>query len=253
MLRQDLDLTSKHGHDFTSANRDYFDRVADKHDDRPQSLKLAQRLAQSIQRAYPFDEESTTLLDFACGAGLMSRQFVPYCKSIVGIDISQGMVDQYNTRVHNQGIPPEDMRALCIELKGEEGELDGSKFDIVLCSMAYHHLPFPQETTKRLAFFVKPGGTLLVTDYQAEDNDTVLPNVHADIVAHKAGFNEEQMKEMFDGAELVAFSLKNIISAKMHGHDVKIFIAKGEKSSSPGSSIHFSTDLRSLVIRETII
>ncbi|KAK0455185.1 S-adenosyl-L-methionine-dependent methyltransferase [Desarmillaria tabescens] len=241
MSHQDLDLTSRHGHDFTSANRDYFDKVADKHDDRPQSLKLAQRLAQSIQRAYPFNEESTTLLDFACGAGLMSRQLAPHCKSILGIDISQGMVDQYNTRVHNQGIPPEDMRALCIELKGEEGELDGSKFDVVLaskgygvqCSMAYHHMPFPQETTKRLAFFVKPGGILLVTDYQAEDDATGFPNTHANIVAHKAGFNEEQMKEMFDGAGLGVFSLEKIVSAKMHGHGVKIFLAKGEKPSLP--------------------
>lgn len=64
----------------------------------------------------------------------MSRQLAPCCKSILGVDISQGMVDQYNTRVHNQGIPPEDMRALCIELKGEEGELDGLKFDVVLAS-----------------------------------------------------------------------------------------------------------------------
>ncbi len=101
------------------------------------------------------------------------------------------------------------------------------------CAMAYHHLPFPQETTKRLAFFVKPGGTLLVTDYQAEDDDTTLPDAHADIVAHKAGFTEEQMKEMFDRAGLDAFSLEQVISAKMHGHGVKIFLAKGEKPSLP--------------------
>ncbi|KAG7453119.1 hexaprenyldihydroxybenzoate methyltransferase [Guyanagaster necrorhizus] len=231
MFHQDLDLTSRNGHDFTSANREYFDKVADKYDDPPQSLKPAQRLAQSIQRAYPFNEESTTLLDFACGTGLMSRQLAPHCKSILGIDISQGMVDKYNTRVHNQGIPPEDMRALCIDLKGEEGELDGSKFDVVLCAMAYHHLPFPQETTKRLTFFVKPGGTLLVTDYQAENDDAAFPNAHADIVPHKTGFKEEQMKEMFDRAGLDAFSLEKIISAKMHGHGVKIFLAKGEKPS----------------------
>lgn len=158
-------------------------------------------------------------------------QLAPCCKSILGIDISQGMVDQYNTRVHNQGIPPEDMRARCIELEGEETELDGLKFDVVLCAMAYHHLPFPQETTRLLAFFVKPGGTLLVADYQAEDDGTAIPDTHADIVAHKAGFNEAQMKDMFDRAGLDAFSLERVLSAKMHGHGVIIFLAKGEKPS----------------------
>ncbi|KAK0492078.1 S-adenosyl-L-methionine-dependent methyltransferase [Armillaria luteobubalina] len=229
MFHQDLDLQRRHGHDFTSANRNYFDKVADKYADRPQSVRLAQRLAESIQGAYPFNEESTTLLDFACGAGLMSMQLAPCCKSILGIDISQGMVDQYNTRVHNQGIPPEDMRARCIELEGEETELDGLKFDV--CAMAYHHLPFPQETTRLLAFFVKPGGTLLVADYQAEDDGTAIPDTHADIVAHKAGFNEAQMKDMFDRAGLDAFSLERVLSAKMHGHGVIIFLAKGEKPS----------------------
>ena len=40
-------------------------------------------------------------------------------------------VDQYNTRVSNQGIPPEEMRAICLELKGTGDELDGTKFDII--------------------------------------------------------------------------------------------------------------------------
>jgi hypothetical protein len=42
------------------------------------------------------------------------------------------MVDQYNTRVQNQGIPYDEMKAICVELKGEEGELDGAKFDVIV-------------------------------------------------------------------------------------------------------------------------
>ena len=40
-------------------------------------------------------------------------------------------MDQYNTRVKNQGIPPEEMRAVCVELQGADGELDGAKFDVI--------------------------------------------------------------------------------------------------------------------------
>lgn len=36
------------------------------------------------------------------------------------------------SRVSNQGIPPEEMSAVCAELKGQEGELDGLKFDVVV-------------------------------------------------------------------------------------------------------------------------
>lgn len=47
------------------------------------------------------------------------------------------MVDQYNLRVFNQGIPPEEMHAVCAELEGKEGELRGQKFDVIVVS----HLP----------------------------------------------------------------------------------------------------------------
>ena len=42
------------------------------------------------------------------------------------------MVDQYNTRVSNQGIPGEEMHAVCADLQGTADELDGEKFDLVI-------------------------------------------------------------------------------------------------------------------------
>lgn len=62
----------------------------------------------------------------------MSRALAPYTKSIVGVDISEHMVNQYNKRVSDQGIPPEEMRAVAADLKGTEDELDGRKFDVVI-------------------------------------------------------------------------------------------------------------------------
>lgn len=66
--------------------------------------------------------------------GLISRELAPYAKSIVGVDISQSMVDRYNQTVLNQGILPEEMRAVCAELEGRDEELDGLKFDVVTVS-----------------------------------------------------------------------------------------------------------------------
>jgi len=91
-------------------------------------------------------------MDFACGTGkvlhllynsrhyliswhqlgLISRELAPYTKKIVGIDITQAFVDNYNKRVSDQGIPSDEMCAICTELKGKEGELDGLKFDVIV-------------------------------------------------------------------------------------------------------------------------
>ena len=64
----------------------------------------------------------------------MSRELAPYAKSIVGVDISQSVVDHYNQTVSDQGILPEEMRAVCTELKGKDEELDGLKFDVITVS-----------------------------------------------------------------------------------------------------------------------
>jgi hypothetical protein len=64
----------------------------------------------------------------------MSRDLAPRVNTIVGVDISQGMVDQYNKRANDLGVLPEKMTAVCAELKGEEGELDGRKFDVIVVS-----------------------------------------------------------------------------------------------------------------------
>ena len=67
-------------------------------------------------------------------AGLVSKELVPHVKSILGVDISQGMVDQYNKRNQTEGIPLEKMHAIRCQLEGKEGELDGSKFDVIFVS-----------------------------------------------------------------------------------------------------------------------
>lgn len=116
-------------------NAGYFDKEALGYEDRPGARELARRIGRVIRRAIAFDEYSTTVLDFACGVGMLSRELAPYSKSIVGVDVSKDSVAEYNRRVENQGIAPEEMRAIAVELKGEEGELDNMKFDVAVVTL----------------------------------------------------------------------------------------------------------------------
>jgi ubiquinone/menaquinone biosynthesis C-methylase UbiE len=130
------------------ANRRHFDQQAGTYDS-PHHIDHWQKQSHFLLEMYPFDKDSTTVMDFACGTGvflpcrggpekikwsigLVSRELAPHVKSIVGVDISQGMVDQYNKYVDNQGILPQKMNAVCTELKGQEGELNGRKFDLIV-------------------------------------------------------------------------------------------------------------------------
>ncbi|KAG5634465.1 hypothetical protein H0H81_001848 [Sphagnurus paluster] len=160
---------------FAEANRTHFDAIAHKYDDSPHAIVRSRRTAAKIREFYPFDEETTTIMEYACGTGLVSRELAPYVRRIVGVDISQGMVDQFNLRVNNQGIQKEEMEAFCAELKGEPGELRDEKFDVVVCASAYHHFKDISDVTRILAYFLKPGGALLVVDLATPEEDQAHP------------------------------------------------------------------------------
>ncbi|KAI0062076.1 S-adenosyl-L-methionine-dependent methyltransferase, partial [Artomyces pyxidatus] len=233
------DLTGhshSHAHDVGANNAHHFDDVARKYDDIPGAQELARRVGIAMRSVYPFDEDETTVLDFACGTGLVSRALAPYAKMLLGVDISQGMVDEYNRRVANQGIAPEEMRAVRAELTGAEGELNGLRFDVVVCSMAYHHFASYKDMTRVLAYFLKPGGSILVVDIMKDDAGTeVIPQQFHHVVPHTAGISESEMRDAFEGAALEDFVFEKAGMAKRPdrvgqlGTSFNFFIAKGTK------------------------
>lgn len=176
-------------------------------------------------------------------------------KSVVGVDISRASVDYYNTQASNQGLEPDEMRAVCTELKGESGELDETKFNIVVvsrvvtpspylpcgftriylviqCCASYHHFPSIEDTTRVLASFLKPGGSLLVADIKAaDDHRELFPGSYHHIVAHKHGLDEEVVRTAFEGAGLAEVEIRDGFRAKMRatGEEVQWFIARGIK------------------------
>jgi len=214
--------------DFVLANKQHFDSTAQHYDQMP-CVILSQKSAHAMMKAYAFSEDETHVMDYACGTGLVSRELVPYVKTIVGVDISQGMVDQYNLRVYNQGIPPEEMHAICAKLEGNQGELDGKKFDVVVCASAYHHIQSIEHITQILAYFLKPGGVLLVVDLEKTEVGIHIDS-HREIVPHRGGIAKADIECAFKSADLESFTYERAFGAKLKGAPVNLFIAKGFKS-----------------------
>ncbi|RPD55676.1 S-adenosyl-L-methionine-dependent methyltransferase [Lentinus tigrinus ALCF2SS1-7] len=228
-----------HGHDdFAAANKAYFDEHADKLEEmHPEWREMSRKQVDTMRAEWPelFDKEHTEVLDFACGIGLVSEPLSQYVKSIVGVDISPVSVDRYNAQAARLGLSPEKMKAVCVELKGEPGELDGAKFDIVVCCASYHHFASIDDITRTLVSFLKPGGSLLVADIKAEaDNRELFPESHHGMVPHTHGIAEARLRETFEGAGLAAFVMKDAAKMDMkqwgmEGKETTWFIARGVK------------------------
>lgn len=56
--------------DHAQINREYFDKISESYDDAPHAKRICARIGAEFLKLYPFDSESTTVLDFACGTGM---------------------------------------------------------------------------------------------------------------------------------------------------------------------------------------
>lgn len=85
--------------------------------------------------------------------------------------------------------------------------------------------------TRTLAFFLKPGGSILIVDIKAAPDGRVLfPETHLHIVPHKHGLTEEMMRKAFGEAGLVQFELKDMAPFdNPYLPDAVWFIARGVK------------------------
>lgn len=176
----------------------------------------------------------------------MSKQIVPYAKSILGVDVSQEMVDLYNETGGKEGFS--GMKAIRAELKGEAGELDGRKFDVIIvsitpsggkvhsrisllcqqCTMAYHHFEDVGNVTKILAGFLRSGGKLIVSDFRTNSEEVRKDIAH--VVAHTHGMSEDVMRDAFTGAGLADIVVEDAFDYTMRGKDMHIFFTVGSKA-----------------------
>jgi SAM-dependent methyltransferase len=131
-----------------------------------------------IRKANSKDDPPMKLLDYACGNGLVSRALIDQVDSVTGIDISKGMVDEYNRLAKEAGYDENRMHAAQGDVMVSSGpEFEAIKgdeyrrFAFVAMSMALHHVADPASLLKKLVDErLKSGGTLIIIDLAPSNN-----------------------------------------------------------------------------------
>ncbi|KAF8839867.1 S-adenosyl-L-methionine-dependent methyltransferase [Paxillus ammoniavirescens] len=222
-----------HHTNYEDANRHHFNETAHQYNDHPDAHVLAQKLGNAMKKTGLFKQGVTTVMDFACGTGLISQVLAAEDpKLIVGVDISQAMVDHYNKTVSDHDVSFEEMKAICVtELRENEKQLEGMTFDVIVCASSYHHFSSIDEVTKTLVSYLNPGGSLLVSDLIKDESslDGVFPASTHHIVAHKGGFSEEDIRSTFEKAGLKNVTFETVAEPKLAGHPVSLFLARGDR------------------------
>ncbi|MBJ6725904.1 class I SAM-dependent methyltransferase [Geomesophilobacter sediminis] len=101
-----------------------------------------------------------TVLDVACGPGIVASEFARRSKAVTGIDLTPAMIEQAKRHQQEQGLTN-----LAWEL-GDIGRLPfaDDSFSIVVTRYSFHHLLHPAQALAEMIRVCRPGGRVLVAD-----------------------------------------------------------------------------------------
>jgi ubiquinone/menaquinone biosynthesis C-methylase UbiE len=165
-----------------------------------------------------------TVVDVGTGTGFLAEEAIAQGARVIGVDISEGMLEQVSTRL--AGRPFEARHSDGSDLPIVEGEAD-----VVLANMFLHHAEDPPAAIARMVGALKPGGRLVITDADSHTHEWLRTEQHD----RWLGFDRADIERWFREAGLVDVTVgdteeicspTSTCGAKAA---ITIFIARGEK------------------------
>ncbi len=117
--------------------------------------------------------DSSTVLDVACGPGLVACEFAMKAKHVTGIDITPAMIEKAKQLQEEKGLS---------NMTWDIGDVlpmpyDDNCFSIVLTRYSFHHFMDPEDVLSEMIRVCIPDGKVLVAD-------PVLPDEKVDAYNH---------------------------------------------------------------------
>ncbi|KAL3480641.1 S-adenosyl-L-methionine-dependent methyltransferase [Aspergillus californicus] len=247
-------LLTKMTNDFTEKNRQVFDKQARTY--KTEFAKGVETLVNvaKTQRTWVSDAWIDTktgegkdikILEYACGPGHISLALAPFVSRVIGMDISDGMIEEFNKNAQQAGCS-DTVVGIKANLLAESppAEVSGPEyfdFDLVVVSMAVHHFQYPAKALQRLGERLKKGGVMMIIDLVSDEHhhDSKHELQHEMDVLEtisKHGFDREETRRMFedanagDGFEYKVIEEPLVFHKKGKTYHMTIFIARGQAS-----------------------
>lgn len=171
-----------------------------------QAVPFSQSPSVSNQKALEFIVASTgagsndTVLDVACGPGLLVCAFARVVRHAAGIDLTPAMLEQARKAQHDQRLS---------NVSWQQGDVThlpypDAHFSIVGCRFVFHHLQEPLVVLKEMKRVCKPGGKVVVADMApvAEKAGALNAEELLRDPSHVRAMPEEELRGLFAEAGL---------------------------------------------------
>ena len=111
-------------------------------------------------------QKGDTVLDVACGPGIVACQLAKFVSSVTGIDITPAMIEQAKQMQKEKKLN---------NLTWEIGDIltlpfDDSSFSLVITRYSFHHLLNPLQVLEEMIRVCKQDGRIVIIDVAPESN-----------------------------------------------------------------------------------
>jgi ubiquinone/menaquinone biosynthesis C-methylase UbiE len=204
-----------------------FDAAAATWDQNEERLQMALGVADAMAAELrPAGGER--VLDYGTGTGVVALRLAPQVKEIVCADSSRGMLDVLDGKLQTSGRT--NARTMFLDLEQGRDGLGLPPFDLVVSSMAMHHIADTGALLGAFFSLLAPGGRMAVADLDTEPGD-----FHADNTGVRHfGFDRAKLQTLardagfVDVATSTAYRMKKTTAAGVE-REFPIFLLTGRR------------------------
>ena len=152
------------------------------------------------------DQPVQALLDLGAGTGRMLELLAPLAARAVGVDLSPAMLNLARARIEERALRNVQLRQGDVYAP----PVERGAYDLIVIHQVLHFLDDPGRALAEAAHLLRPGGRLLVVDFEAHDEEALREHF-----AHRRlGFGGEEIAQLMQEAGLNLTETRRVAPGK---------------------------------------
>ena len=140
--------------------------------------------------------QTDTVLDVACGTGIVACEYAKLVNHVTGIDLTPAMIEQAKILQKEKELDNIDWRIGDVSVL----PFDDDSFSIVVTRYSFHHMTDPKVVLEEMKRVCKPGGKILIADV-TPDSDKKNAYNHVEKLrdpSHTEALTIEELRKMME-------------------------------------------------------
>ena len=193
-----------------------FDEAAKTWDTKPSSLAMAKACVENINKIIKLKDDSK-ILDYGCGTGLVAFSLSNETNEVIGMDNSNGMVEQFNKKAKELDFS--NIKAIQHNIDNED--LTQNEFDLIITSMSLHHIKNANIFIEKAYKALKNDGFLCINDLDKEDG--TFHKKHNNEGVYHFGFDKNELENSLKNLGFKIIDYKIVHIDEREGREFPIF------------------------------